>query len=299
MPVKDGQTILALPKEQGGYADDPILGVVENMHLGSLQHPAEIYVGILAATILFIATNAGIIGVSRLSYSMGQHRQLPELLRTLHPKFRTPYVAIMLFGRSPASRSCRARPTSSASSTPSARCCRSRWRTSPYAPALHQAGRRAALARPRQRPLPRRRRAPLRRLRRPRHRRRAGRRDRARPARAGLRGALAHARLRDLRRLPQTPGAVADPDRQDRHAQARRRARGGVPVGAGRLRGGHLLERGGRDGGAAGRPAPARHPRAGDDHRAAQTRRSTPPCRSRRPPRSRSSTRRACAAGGA
>ncbi len=98
MPVKDGQTILALSKEEGGYADDPILGVVENMDLGSLQHPAEIYVGILAATILFIATNAGIIGVSRLSYSMGQHRQLPELLRSLHPRFRTPYVAIALFG---------------------------------------------------------------------------------------------------------------------------------------------------------------------------------------------------------
>ena len=26
MPVKDGQTILALPKEEGGYADDPVLG---------------------------------------------------------------------------------------------------------------------------------------------------------------------------------------------------------------------------------------------------------------------------------
>ena len=75
-----------------------MLGVVENMDLGALQGAAEIYVGILAATILFIATNAGLIGVSRLTYSMGQHRQLPELLRALHPRFRTPYVAIMVFG---------------------------------------------------------------------------------------------------------------------------------------------------------------------------------------------------------
>jgi len=97
MPVRNGETILALPKEQGGYADDPVLGVVENMHLGSLEHPAQIYVGILASTILFIATNAGILGVSRLSYSMGQHRQLPELLRVLHPRFRTPYIAIAVF----------------------------------------------------------------------------------------------------------------------------------------------------------------------------------------------------------
>jgi basic amino acid/polyamine antiporter, APA family len=98
MPVRDdGKTVLALPKEEGGYADDPVLGVVKNMDLGSLEHPAEIYVGILAATILFIATNAGILGVSRLSYSMGQHRQLPEFLRLLHPRFRTPYIAITVF----------------------------------------------------------------------------------------------------------------------------------------------------------------------------------------------------------
>jgi basic amino acid/polyamine antiporter, APA family len=97
MPVQNGVTQLALPKEQGGFADDPVLGVVKNMGLGSLQHAAEIYVGILAATILFIATNAGILGVSRLSYSMGQHRQLPEFLRLLHPRFRTPYIAIFVF----------------------------------------------------------------------------------------------------------------------------------------------------------------------------------------------------------
>jgi basic amino acid/polyamine antiporter, APA family len=98
MPVLNGETALGQTKEEGGYADDPVLGVVENMNLGAFQGPAEIYVGILAATILFIATNAGLIGVSRLTYSMGQHRQLPELLRALHPKFRTPYVAILIFG---------------------------------------------------------------------------------------------------------------------------------------------------------------------------------------------------------
>jgi APA family basic amino acid/polyamine antiporter len=98
LPVESGTTLLALDEEQGGYAGDPILGVVENLDLGVLQGPAEVYVGILAATILFIATNAGLLGVSRLTYSMGQHRQLPEGLRRLHPRFRTPYVAIVAFG---------------------------------------------------------------------------------------------------------------------------------------------------------------------------------------------------------
>src|SRR5207247_1982965 len=50
------------------------------------------------ATILVIATNAGIIGVSRLVYSMGLHRQVPDRLRQLHPKFGTPWIGIVLFG---------------------------------------------------------------------------------------------------------------------------------------------------------------------------------------------------------
>ncbi|MFL5898295.1 MAG: APC family permease [Solirubrobacterales bacterium] len=81
------------------FADDPILGIVENLGLSGT--PTEIlryYVGVLAAVILLIATNAGLIGVSRLTYSMGQHRQLPEALRQVHPKYRTPYIAILIFG---------------------------------------------------------------------------------------------------------------------------------------------------------------------------------------------------------
>jgi basic amino acid/polyamine antiporter, APA family len=98
MPVENGRTVLGLTEEEGGFAGDPVLGIVKNMELGSLQGAAEIYVGVLAATILFIATNAAIIGVSRLTYSMGQYRQLPERVRALHPRFRTPYVAIVVFG---------------------------------------------------------------------------------------------------------------------------------------------------------------------------------------------------------
>ncbi|WP_053227249.1 amino acid permease [Solirubrobacter soli] len=101
LPVKyvDGQyvTLLGLPEEQGGSAGDPVLGVVRAMDLGALQQPIELYVGLLAATILFLATNAGLIGISRLVYSMGIHRQLPDALRRLHPKYRTPWIGIIVF----------------------------------------------------------------------------------------------------------------------------------------------------------------------------------------------------------
>jgi APA family basic amino acid/polyamine antiporter len=91
------QTLLGLPEEEGGYAGDPILGVVKAINLGPLQNAGEIYVGLLAATILFLATNAGLIGVSRLVYSMGIHRQLPDRLRQLHPRYRTPWIGILIF----------------------------------------------------------------------------------------------------------------------------------------------------------------------------------------------------------
>jgi basic amino acid/polyamine antiporter, APA family len=103
LPVRqtaDGsyQTLLGLTEEKGGFAGDPILGVVKQLDLGPFQQPAEIYVGLLAATILFIATNAGIIGVSRLVYSMGLYRQVPDRLRQLHPKYGTPWIGILIFG---------------------------------------------------------------------------------------------------------------------------------------------------------------------------------------------------------
>jgi basic amino acid/polyamine antiporter, APA family len=80
------------------FANDPILGIVENLGLGAgLTEALRFYVGVLAAVILLIATNAGLIGVSRLTYSMGQHRQLPEVLRQVHRRYRTPYVAILVF----------------------------------------------------------------------------------------------------------------------------------------------------------------------------------------------------------
>src|SRR5215213_6366077 len=90
-------TQLGLPEDQGGYAGDPIAGLVANLNLGAVQRPAELYVGILAATILILATNAGLIGVSRLVYSMGVHRQLPDRLRQLHPRYGTPWIGIVVF----------------------------------------------------------------------------------------------------------------------------------------------------------------------------------------------------------
>ena len=61
-------------------------------------HVLRYYVGVLAATILFIATNAGLIGISRLSWSLAEHRQLPGHLRArCTRKHRTPWFTIVVF----------------------------------------------------------------------------------------------------------------------------------------------------------------------------------------------------------
>src|SRR4051812_43941358 len=102
MPVHlvDGKyvTQLGLNPPQG-FKNDPVLGLVENLGLhGMLLDSAKIYVGILAATILFIATNAGVIGASRITYSMASYQQLPIVFRRLHPRLRTPWLSLLVFG---------------------------------------------------------------------------------------------------------------------------------------------------------------------------------------------------------
>jgi basic amino acid/polyamine antiporter, APA family len=92
------RTLLGVGPDQGGFKNDPVLGLVENLGLhGQVLQASKIYVGILAATILLIATNAGVIGASRITYAMATHRQLPEVFRRLHPKLKTPWLSLVFF----------------------------------------------------------------------------------------------------------------------------------------------------------------------------------------------------------
>src|SRR5215216_690909 len=80
------------------YKADPVLGIVSALPLGeTLQTAFRYYVGVLAATILVIATNAGLIGISRLSWSLAEHRQLPTAFARVHRRYRTPWFTIAFF----------------------------------------------------------------------------------------------------------------------------------------------------------------------------------------------------------
>jgi APA family basic amino acid/polyamine antiporter len=91
------QTLLGVEGGKG-FQNDPVLGIISRLGLhGTVLHLATYYVGLLAATILFIATNAGMIGISRLSWSLAEHRQLPSVFSRLHPRYRTPWFTIVFF----------------------------------------------------------------------------------------------------------------------------------------------------------------------------------------------------------
>jgi APA family basic amino acid/polyamine antiporter len=82
----------------GFFENDPMLGVIEHLGLhGTVLKLSRYYLGILAATILFIATNAGMIGISRLSWSLSEHRQLPSIFSRLHSRYRTPWFTLIFF----------------------------------------------------------------------------------------------------------------------------------------------------------------------------------------------------------
>jgi basic amino acid/polyamine antiporter, APA family len=101
-------SIVALPVTHHGghystllgtkYSNDPVLGIVTALGLGhGVTTALRYYVGILAATILVIATNAGIIGISRLSWSLASHRQLPTIFARVHRRYGTPWFTIVFF----------------------------------------------------------------------------------------------------------------------------------------------------------------------------------------------------------
>jgi len=95
-----GTSIIALtamtPQElTTAYLEDPIAGIAASMPFGR-QYLAP-WVGLLGATILFVAANAGLIGASRLTFAMSEHFTLPRLFYRLHPRFKTPYVSLVTF----------------------------------------------------------------------------------------------------------------------------------------------------------------------------------------------------------
>ena len=79
------------------WSRDPVAGIAANLPIALISNILKPLIAILAGTILLIATNAGLIGISRLAFSLGSHNLIPPALSRVHPKFKTPYISIILF----------------------------------------------------------------------------------------------------------------------------------------------------------------------------------------------------------
>ena len=79
------------------WARDPVAGIAANLPIVLLRDILKPLIAVLAGTILLIATNAGLMGISRLAFSLGSHKLVPAVLSRVHPRFKTPYISIILF----------------------------------------------------------------------------------------------------------------------------------------------------------------------------------------------------------
>jgi APA family basic amino acid/polyamine antiporter len=78
------------------FLEDPIMGIAYAMP-GYIPVFLGFWVALLASTILIIATNAGMLGASRLAYFMGQRQQLPGFFSRLSKKSHVPMNSILIF----------------------------------------------------------------------------------------------------------------------------------------------------------------------------------------------------------
>jgi APA family basic amino acid/polyamine antiporter len=82
-------------QELASREGDPVAHLASQLpYIGFLAGPIA---AVLAATIVLISANTGVMGCSRLAYSMSDMGLIGGWLSHLHPKYRTPIRAILVF----------------------------------------------------------------------------------------------------------------------------------------------------------------------------------------------------------
>ncbi len=82
-------------QELAAHESDPVAALASHIpYIGFLAGPAA---AILGATIVLISANTGVMGASRLSYSMGEYHLMSSWFNAVHPRFHTPTRNIFFF----------------------------------------------------------------------------------------------------------------------------------------------------------------------------------------------------------
>jgi APA family basic amino acid/polyamine antiporter len=87
----------ALPPAGGRFVEAPLLGVADAFDQGWLREPAKYVIAISALAILISASQAAMLGLSRLGYALSVNRQIPSKMGSLSRTRATP-VGIIGFG---------------------------------------------------------------------------------------------------------------------------------------------------------------------------------------------------------
>jgi APA family basic amino acid/polyamine antiporter len=97
IPVVGGQDSGFGTELGGKFAEAPVLGVVGAITSSPVGDVLEYVVAAVATLVLMQAANTGMVGITRTSYMLATHRQIPRVLARLHPRYTTPWIVIAIF----------------------------------------------------------------------------------------------------------------------------------------------------------------------------------------------------------
>jgi APA family basic amino acid/polyamine antiporter len=85
----------ACSNEHFAHENAPVVWLAHNLPLiGPYTAPI---IAIVGGVLLLISANAGVYGSSRIMYSMAKHDLVPKVFTYVHPRFRTPVIALTIF----------------------------------------------------------------------------------------------------------------------------------------------------------------------------------------------------------
>jgi APA family basic amino acid/polyamine antiporter len=84
------------------YQNDPVAGVAHGIatglsSIGPLVMLLPVWIGFMGFIMVLASTNTGVIGASRVTYSMSRYKIMPEWFNKVHPRFRVPTRTIVVF----------------------------------------------------------------------------------------------------------------------------------------------------------------------------------------------------------
>jgi APA family basic amino acid/polyamine antiporter len=81
----------------GKFVEAPVLGVVKGLTSSWVGDVLGYVVAVVATLVLIEAANAGMVGITRTSYTLATHRQIPRGIAKLHSRHTTPWIVIVIF----------------------------------------------------------------------------------------------------------------------------------------------------------------------------------------------------------